>query len=203
MKLMSHYEKCVIFLLSALGLAGAFAAKSALMGGGSQNGLFGGGSSSGGYGQSYGYNSGPTTLTTSYPTTYYASQTYVPQQPQTYGPPPQPTYVQPQPTYVSAPAPSYGPPQSYAPPQSYGQQQSFGGPIGAALSWKAGIVSGITSGISSKASQFGFPSHQQAVAPAPSYAYNSYSAEVPSVQYEAVAQPAPVPNKPVYVICDN
>lgn len=178
-------------------------------GGGSSGGLFNGGGSQGGYGQSYGYNSAPTTLTTSYPTTY-SSQTYVPQQPQVYGPPPQPAYVQqPQPAYVQQPQPAYVQQPAYVavPAQNYGpppQQQSFGGPLGAALSWKAGLVNGITGGISNSVSHFGFPSHQQP-APVASYSYNTaVSAEVPSAQLAPIAPPAPAgPNKPLYVVCDN
>lgn len=190
------HSNVINFLFSALGLV---AAKSSLVGGmfngggGSGGGLFNGGGSHGGYGQSYGYNSAPTTLTTSYPTTY-TSQTYVPQQPQAYVPPPQPAYVQ-QPAYVAVPAQNYGPPP---------QQQSFGGPISAALSWKAGLVNGITGGISNSVSHFGFPSHQQP-APVASYSYNTaVAAEVPSAQIAPIAPPAPVgPNKPLYVVCDN
>lgn len=200
------HSNVIKFFFSALGLV---AAKSSLVGGlfnggggsGSGGGLFNGGGSHGGYGQSYGYNSAPTTLTTSYPTTY-TSQTYVPQQPQAYGPPPQPAYVQqPQPTYVQQPAYVAVPAQNYGPPP---QQQQFGGPIGAALSWKAGLVNGITGGISNSVSHFGFPSHQQP-APVASYSYNTaVAAEVPSAQIGPIAPPAPAgPNKPLYVVCDN
>lgn len=180
-------------MYSALGLAGAaVAAKSAV------GGVFGGGSNqiSQGYGPSYGYNSGGynsvgyssgPSLTTSYPSpTYVTSQAYVP--PQTYAPP-QPAYVQ-QSAYVQQP-PSY-----VSAPQS-----SFGNPISSALAWKAGIANNLVGGISSGFNGIsnglsgGFAnSVQQPIG-------YSYGAPPPPPPPSAVG--GPVPNKPVYVVCDN
>lgn len=172
-----------------MGLAGAAVAAKTAIGGT----LFGGGNQlSQGYGPSYGYNSygsnsyGPNSYgsnsygsvpTTAYPSaTYYTSQTYSPQNyvpQQTYAPP-QPSYVQPQPSYVQPPAYAYG-----APPRP-----SFNNPINGVLAWKAGLASNFGNAI-------GFNSQNQIQA-APTYAYGA--PPVPS---------GPVPNKPLYVVCDN
>lgn len=153
-----------------MGLAGVVASKNAGGGG------FGGNQISQGYGRSYGYNSAQS-LSTSYPSTYVASQTYVPQQPQ---------YVPQQPQYVAQP-PQYVPQQpAYIP-----QQPSFGGPINSALAWKAGLANNLVSGIGG-----GFASNSASYA-APATAY-SYGAPPPSA-----GQIATVPNKPLYVVCDN
>lgn len=131
------------------------------------------------YGPAYSYNTAPA-LTTAYPATpYYNSQSYGP--PQTYAPP-QPAYVAPQqPAYV---------------PQPYGPPPSPFAPINAALSWKSGLVNnfarGVSSSISNTASLVGFPSPNQIQ---PAY---SYGAPPP-----VAAQLGPVPNKPVYVVCDH
>lgn len=166
--------------------------------------------------QSYSYGAAPT-LTTSYPSTYYTSQTYAPA-PQTYAPVPQ--------TYAVPPPPP--PPQVVQPQVVYGvpqhqPQASYGNPISNAIAWKQGVVTGITNSISGgfgNAASFLTPPAPQA----PAYSYGAQiSAPVPQYQYGPVAQVAqqvgpvgpvehvgpvgpvvgPVPNKPVFVVCDN
>lgn len=189
-------------------MAGAVAAKTAAVGGignlggggvgGGLSGIFNGNSGSQQvYGPAYSYGAAPTVSTALPSPTYYTSQTYVP--PQTYAPPPPPPPPQQQPHVV------YGVPQQPQPPFN---------PISAAIQWKTGVVSGLTNGITSgfgnAASIIGLA--PPAVAPAYSYAAPAYS----SLQVGSVAQAAPVappqpiaapigpvPNKPVYVVCDS
>lgn len=93
-----------------------------------------------------------------------------------------------------APAPVYGPPPSYGNP-SYGNPSfgnpSFGNPIGSALAWKAGLANNFASGIGGFGGSVGFGGQ----APTPSYAYGA-PPPVPAAQIA-------VPNKPVYVVCDQ
>lgn len=206
-------------MCSALGLAGAVAAKSSLgLSGGLSglSGLSGGGGGGAQYGSSYGYNSVQ-------PPTYYTSPPVVQPQPQ-----PQPIYT------VQQQQPVYGVPQ----------QQPLG-PFSAALQWKSGLVNGFTNSLSSGfggvASIIGmrppapgpvYTSYNPNVAPAPAppavssqvsaspgYVLSDVPVSVsspgysygPSVQAPPppppppapVAAVGPVPNKPVYVVCDN
>lgn len=201
--------------VGALGLAGAVAAKSAIgiggIGLGGMGGLGGIGGGNGGaqppqpYGPSYNYGNVPTTVQAA-PPSYYPSQAYVPQQVQ------QVPVQQVQSVQHIQPVqqPIYGQP-------IYGQ--SSGGPLSAAIAWKSGLVSGITNSLSNG---FGGQFRSPIAAAPPAYTYQQYPAVVSaplaqpayseSVQVAPIAPAAqiapsqiqqPVPNKPLYVVCDN
>lgn len=105
--------------------------------------------------------------------------------PQTYAPAPVPA---PQPAYIPAPQPVY-----YAAPQ-----QSFSNPISGALAWKAGIANNLVSGISN-----GFNGLSSGIANSIQQPVGySYGAPPPPPPPQPIAAAA-VPNKPLYVVCDN
>lgn len=203
---------------SALGLAGAVAAKSAVgMGGiglGGMGGIGGGlgggfGGSVGGHGgpqpyggPSYSYGNVPTSVQAA--PSYYPSQNYVPQQVQQVQPVQQIPVQQLPVQQIQTVQPVYG--------------QPSGGPFSAALAWKSGIVSGITNSLSN-----GIIGLRPPVAAAPAYSYSyapAVSAPIAAPSYTDIpvapiapaaqqvappqaAQVGPVANKPVYVVCDN
>lgn len=177
---------------SALGLAGAAFSGRSAFGGGVSNQI------PQSYGPAYGYGNAGPSLTTAYPTpTYVTSQTYVPQ-----------------PTYSTLPQPAaYG----VAP------QASFTSPINSALAWKAGLANNLVNGISSGFNGIsnGISSGFSGVSSGISSGFNGVgggfvsAVQQPVVGYSYGAPPpppppapqpiagGPLPNKPVYVVCDN
>lgn len=126
--------------------------------------------------------------------------------PQSYGPAygygnmgPSLTTAYPAPTYVTSQ--TYVPPPTYSTlpqPAAYGvaPQASFTGPLNSALAWKAGIANNFANGIGNgfNGISSGFSAVQQPVV--------GYSYGAPPPPPQPIAG-GPVPNKPVYVVCDN
>lgn len=220
-----------LYISSALGLAGAVAAKSAIggiggIGLGGIGGIGGIGGGHGGpqpYGPSYGYGPSVPTSVQSAPISYFPSQSYVPPPPPP--PPVQPIQtvqqIQPVPIQQIQAAPIQAAPVQTIQP-AYGQP-SYSGPLSAALAWKSGLVSGITNTLSNGIVGLRPPvaaAPAYSYAPAPTYSYAPAPAPVVSapilstpgtdIPVAPIAQVAPAavasvpnPNKPVYVVCEN
>ncbi|XP_055326675.1 uncharacterized protein LOC129580359 [Sitodiplosis mosellana] len=168
-------KKIALIKAGALGVGALGLAGAAISAKSALGGGFNGGSNqiTQGYGSAYGYGNSGPSLTTAYP-----SPSYITSQtyvpPQTYAPPPPP-----QPAYVQQ--------QAYV----AAPQPSFTGPINSALAWKAGIANNFVSGISS-----GFSNSVQQ--PVVGYSYGAPPPPPP----QPIAG-GPLPNKPVYVVCDS